>query len=227
MKRQRDTASQSMVATKRRRHNDVPSKKVIKNAILRSLETKVYSTYDATVGGDQFWSSGQSPNAGIQLFPQVQGDQYYQYVGLRITPTYLKIKWMVQFNNTGANIFNNVMIVAIQWKGAPPTIGAAPAVTDISQQGGGYISPLAGWDFINRDNLRILRVTNLTLDQYHPTATGTWKIPTFPVDTIRYINASGDVNDGGVYLYAISDSAYPSTLAPFFQYYSQLFYKDA
>jgi len=205
----------------------VAQRKMMKNAILRSLETKVYSTYDATVGGDQFWSSGQSPNAGIQVFPQVQGDQFYQYVGLRITPTYLKIKWSVQFNQSSANTFNNVMVVALQWKGQPPVIGAAPVVTDISQQGGGYITPLAGWDFINRDNIRILRVENLTLDVYHPAKTCTWKIAKFPVDTLRYTNASGDVNDGGIYLYAISDSAYPSTAAPFFQYYAQLFYKDA
>lgn len=229
------TASQDIVSSRSRKKARYEEKqlnrKSVKMQILSQMETKMYPRFQNGIGGDQFWNNGPYPDNGYNVHPPAQGDDYNQYVGLRITPFFVKVKWNAYFqqaNGAAPSPFNKCLAVLFQWKGvAPSGPSTIPSVNNLLETGGAVISPLSGWDFPYRDNIRILRVSNFTLDQYHPTHTETWKVKRFPVPTVRYTDPSGDVADGGVYITFVSDATYPSTGAPWIEFYSQMFFKDA
>lgn len=207
----------------------------LKRAVLAMQETKMYFAANSTTGGDQFFNDGFTSNLGFPCyrpFPQNQGDGDNEYVGQRITPIYWKIQYNAYFNQANSTVpstYSKCRAVLLQWKGQPPSTAFGPSVNDILQTGTSILSPISGWDFNNCDNIRILRVTNFTLDSFHPTFRGEFKVNARQLekDTIRYIGTTGGVNDGGVYLYFISDSTYPSSAAPYVECYHQCFYKDA
>lgn len=192
-----------------------------KKAIYRESETKMIDGYVTgaitAVSSDGILLSAHGTYASGSFVPITQGSALNQYVGSRIKPTWLKIKWATDYADTT----NLMSIVVLQSKGLWVNGGT---MANIYESTGTTTAPLSAVDTTYNDRFRILFRREVSMDSDDPTRYGKIKIGPKMLRSIFFNDASGSVEAGHIMIGFISDSN--AITHPTIRCYWRLYYKD-
>lgn len=215
------------VPLKRRTRKQTATRRVarqeVKKELNRKLETKFIDGYATgaitaiSATGSLFSAHGSY--SGGTFVPMTQGTGETQYIGERIEPRFLKIRWAMDNYDTPSNI---ISMVVLQAKGAWTNGGT---MSSIYQQTGTTTAPLSAVNDGFNDRFRILYRREITVDVDDTTKQGSIKIGPKKLRRIMFNDASGTVETGLLMIGFISDSTAASH--PALRIFWRFYYKDA
>lgn len=195
----------------------------VKKELNRKIETKFidgYATGAITAissAGSLFSTHGSYPS-GI-FVPMTQGTAENQYLGEKIEPRFLKVRWALDSGDSS----NIVSIIVVQAKGAWTNIGD---MSTIYQQTGTITAPLSAVNDHYNDRFRVLYRREVKMDSDDPTRIGSIKIGPKKLRRIVFEDNTGvDVEAGHLMIGFISDSTAVSH--PVVRLFWRFYYKDA
>lgn len=188
--------------------------------INRSIESKVFDGAIASTGIDysgSIYNLLSDPSGGTTI---TQGVTENQYIGTKINPTYLHIKYQWQ----GSDTFNMVRLMVVQVKGL-----FVPTAADILQSVGNVRAPLSSLDLDADDRYRVLydRISQLEVGNGagRGAIVGKVRISGRKLRRVVFSDGAGVYEANGIYLLVITDSGVASH--PLLQAYWRNHFKDA
>lgn len=205
---------------KNRRYRRRPVRQVARyearKAIMRAIETKMYdSTYSTSVDNTTgvVYSLFYDPSAATTI---QQGVNDNNYIGQKIKPTHIQIKWQ----STVADSANLLRILVVQTKGL-----FTPTLAQLLQNNGTIQTPLSSYNQDNDSKFIVLASRLVCMDAYNTTRCGILNIKSKKVRPVIFANSTGGVESANIFLALVSDSGAVSH--PTFTYYCRVSFKDA
>lgn len=137
-------------------------------------------------------------------FPTLQGGGDQNYIGTQVKPTWITFRGFVEAGDT----FDHVRIIVVQWNKGNGDFGD---IRDILQFTGNVKAPFSPYNVDQKHRFRVLY--DKTLSVQSDTASGRiiapihFNIKTKQLKKIVYKDGAGTIETGGIYMYAVSDSA--------------------
>lgn len=207
---------------KRMTKKDFHTKKIArmeaKKVVAKKVESKVYDINNIAFAIDNVPLTIFDMTAGM-----IRGVLDGNYIGDSITPTHLRIRWLVEC----ADAYNSIRVIVIQNKA-----GGIPIGGTLLQFSGGINAPLSPYNTSFNETYRVL------FDEFYSMVsapggatvtetsvlTGDIRIPSSKLRKITW-TAPGVLSTGGIYLIFVSDSVVAAH--PPGRFVSRLYYKDA
>lgn len=192
-----------------------PVRSIVRREIKRQEESKSYDGITSLVGvsySGSSWNLFANALGGTTI---VQGVTAAAYLGSWIEPSWLTIHGSLLLGDST----NLMRIIVLQVSGvtAPTTANLLQAVGQVETP----FSPVA--KTVNR--FRILASKLITLDGSNTFKKWKINIPGSKMRKTHFSDAAGTPDNGGLYLFAYSDSA--AATHPSIQFYSRVYYKDS
>lgn len=189
-----------------------------KKAINRAAEHK----HGETPGMNSFQVDAWGTGASWPCYPTLQGGTDETYVGTSVKPTWITFRGYVEANG---DQFNHVRIIVVQWnKGAPVSL----TTSDILQYNGNMRTPFSPYDVDMKRKFRVLYDKVYTV--INDTGSGRvvskihFNIPAKKLRKITYVDGAGNVEQGEIRMYAVSDSTVANH--PILQGYGRVYFTD-
>lgn len=146
-----------------------------------------------------------------------QGSGDTNYIGSTINPTTLRIRW----NATAADATQMFRVIVLQTIG-----GGTPTAATTLQSVGNIRAPFSPYERAYMNTFKVLsdELYSMVLNTEAGQIVGDIRIRFNKLRPLSFTNASGTVEDNGIYLILISDSS--ASTHPVFQAYSRLYFKD-
>lgn len=217
------SASQIAYMNKVQGHTPLNTKqrKQVKAIVKGQEETKVYDSQKSLIATEYTgWVQSLTANA-VAGTVMSQGVGNTNYIGGRVNPTFLYVGFQIENPAT----YNLTRVIILQAPGNNP-----PQISQVLQFTGNVRTPLSPYDWNHRDRFRVLAdkrfLINNSITAGNASATYQFKIKGKKMRPINFADASGTIEDNGIYIYAWGDEALISGPA-YCQYIARLYFKDA
>lgn len=197
------------------------ARRVVKKELAKNLERKYVMRDVNSVPVDY---NGLNTLTGLpavyELYPTTRGTGPFEYIGQKVKVTGVSVRYQIFAKDT-TNLFR---VIVAQWKGAG---AATPTIDDVLRGVGTVYAPIELYENQIRSRFKILynRLHNVALGQSNEQAIGKIWIPGTRLRVVDYGTVSGDVQDGELLLYVISDS--PIANHPLFSARIKIYFTDA
>lgn len=198
---------------------DPAVRRYVKRVVKSSQELKTYSGF-STATGEVIDYNGYAvslytnPNGGTTI---VQGTSRVNYIGSRIKPEMLHMRYQIYFSDS----YNTLRIAVVQFKGGALDILAASDYFSVTAS---TYAPLSFTELDHDDRYRILYDRYIGVDSANPLRVGEIKIPGSKLRYTEFEDASGTVEAGDIYLFIISDSSVEGH--PTCKWSSRIYFRD-
>lgn len=194
----------------------------VKKEVGRYIETKYVDSY-ATGAVTAIPAVGtlfsvHGTYASGSFVPIVQGLDNGQYIGTKINPRYLKVRYAMDVADTS----NVVSMVVIQSKGLWGNNGD---MTNVYEVTGTVNAPFSAVSTEFADRFRVLYRREIVLDTDDPTKIGSIKIGPKKLRKMTFTAGTGSVESGHIMVGFISDST--AVTHPAVRLSWRFYYKDA
>lgn len=191
-------------------------------AIAKSAEHKHADTPTMYLAQPDYNGLSSGVAARYPCFPTVSGTSDETYVGTVINPTWITFRGNIEANG---DTYNNIRLIVVQWnKGS----GVYGDVRDIIQYTGVVRAPFSPYNSDQKQKFRVLFDKTYTVNA--DPGSGRFIVPVhFNISSkklrkVHYTDGSGTIENGGIYLYAVSDSS--NVTPPILSGYGRTYFMD-
>lgn len=201
--------------------NTNTTRKIVKQELGKQIETKNFFARANPTNNVQYTGTAfnlcYDPNLLVYL---LQGNARNNYLGDTITPSRLRVSYLLKGTPAIGN-YMNWRIIILQVRG-----GGTPSPSNVLQSVGNEMTPFSYKDPSYEDTFTILYDKRHTIDTVsNPVATQSVSISGKRLRKINFLaGTAANITAGGIFMVAYSDS---STVNPLMGYTSCLSYKDA
>jgi len=186
-------------------------RQVVRQETMKTKETKSYDVSGSA--GINYSGAVYNLTNGI-----TQGTSEVQYVGVEINPSTLRIRWACYTNGDNTNLLRVIVLQTIG--------GGTPTAANVLESTANIRAPLSPYDRQYNRTYKVLYDELFSLSTAGDMqVTGDIRVKSPKLRTINFTDNLGTVEDNGIFMVVISDSA--AVGDPFFSYHSRLYFKDS